>query len=284
HHCLRPQPPPRRGSARPRLAAPPRLRRRAERCRLRRRPLDRRVGTNRARHGPVGVPIRGAHLTRLGPCVSSPQVFRSTQRSLSRGGLAMFRAAFRCLAAVFVVAFAAAPPARAPARLAGADLVGRVMDESAAVLPGANLTVVNRDTNLTRTAVGDARGEFKVPALPPGTYKVTAQAQGFASQTRDGVTLQLGQTAEIEFLLKLSGTMEELTIVSESPMVDVTDTSVSSVVGQQQIENLPINFRNFLGFSVITPGVTTDRTPQQGASATSGLSFTGQRARSNNIM
>jgi hypothetical protein len=196
----------------------------------------------------------------------------------------MSRAAFGCLAAVFVVAFAAPPPARAQARLTGADLVGRVMDESAAVLPGANVTVVNRDTNLTRTAVGDSRGEFKVPALPPGTYKVTAQAQGFASQTRDGVTLQLGQTAEIEFLLKLSGTMEELTIVSESPMVDVTDTSVSSVVGQQQIENLPINGRNFISFSIITPGVTTDRTPQQGASATSGLSFTGQRARSNNIM
>ena len=67
-------------------------------------------------------------------------------------------------------------------------------------------------------------------------------------------------------------------------MVDVTDTSVSSVVGQQQIESLPINGRNFISFSIITPGVTTDRTPQQGASATSGLSFTGQRARSNNIM
>ena len=59
---------------------------------------------------------------------------------------------------------------------------------------------------------------------------------------------------------------------------------MSTVVSQQFIDNLPINGRNFIGFSVITPGVSTDRTPQQGASATSGLSFTGQRARSNNIM
>ena len=59
---------------------------------------------------------------------------------------------------------------------------------------------------------------------------------------------------------------------------------MATVVGQQQIENLPINGRNFMSFSVITPGVGLDNTPQQGASATSGLSFTGQRARSNNIM
>src|SRR4029434_4050260 len=69
----------------------------------------------------------------------------------------------------------------------------------------------------------------------------------------------------------------------DTPVVAVNHTEVSSVVGQQQIENLPINGRNFISFSIITPGVTTDRTPQQGASATSGLSCTGQRARSNNI-
>ena len=57
-----------------------------------------------------------------------------------------------------------------------------------------------------------------------------------------------------------------------------------SVVRQERVQSLPINGRNFLSFSVMTPGVTTDRSPQQGATATSGLSFTGQRARSNNIM
>jgi hypothetical protein len=65
--------------------------------------------------------------------------------------------------------------------------------------------------------------------------------------------------------------------------VDTQKTAVATVVSQRQIESLPINGRNFISFSVITPGVTTDRTPQQGASATSGLTFAGQRARSNNI-
>jgi len=195
----------------------------------------------------------------------------------------MSRAIRRPVAALFFL-FAFPPLARPQSRLTGGDLMGRAIDESKAVLPGATVTVINRDTNLTRIATADARGDFKVPALPPGTYRVTAAVPGFASQTRDGVTLQLGQTVDLEFELTLAGTQEELTIVSEAPVVDVTDTSVSSVVGQQQIENLPINFRNFISFSIITPGVTTDRTPQQGASATSGLSFTGQRGRSNNIM
>ena len=61
-------------------------------------------------------------------------------------------------------------------------------------------------------------------------------------------------------------------------------TELSSLVNQQQIDGLPINGRNFISFSVITPGVSTDHTPQQGPTLTSGLSFTGQRARSNNIM
>src|SRR6266852_1267702 len=80
------------------------------------------------------------------------------------------------------------------------------------------------------------------------------------------------------------GAAEAITVSATAPVLDTTQTSVSTVVGQEQIDSLPTNGRNFLSFTVITPGVTTDLTPQQGASATSGLSFGGQRARSNNIM
>ena len=138
----------------------------------------------------------------------------------------MSRAA-RCLAAGLLAALALPALTRAQSRLTGGDLVGRVTDESKAVLPGATVTVTNRDTNVTRTTTTDGQGEFKVPALPPGTYKVAAAVQGFANQTRE-VTLQLGQTVDLEIALKIAGTQEELTIVSEAPVIDVTDTSVSS--------------------------------------------------------
>jgi len=172
----------------------------------------------------------------------------------------------------------------AQARLTGADLDGVVRDESGAVMPGATITVTNLATNLTRTTVSDGEGRFIVPALPPGRYRVVAELEGFAKAAREDLALQLGQAVALEFTLKLARTEEVVTVLAQPPLVDVRDASVSHVVGGQQIENLPINGRNFISFAVITPGVTQDNTPQQGASATSGLSFAGQRARSNNIM
>jgi len=189
-----------------------------------------------------------------------------------------------CFALAVVFLLALAPNGLAQARLTGADLEGTVRDESGAVLPGATVTAANVATNLTRIATTDGHGRFVVPALPPGRYRVTVELGGFAKATREGTELLLGQSIDVDFSLKLAGTQEEITVAAEAPIVDVHDTSVSEVVGQQQIDNLPINGRNFISFSVITPGATVDLTPQQGASATSGLSFAGQRARSNNIM
>src|SRR6185436_94491 len=96
----------------------------------------------------------------------------------------------------------------------------------------------------------------------------------------------LGQAAEVNLTLSLATKAEALTVVGDAPIVEVTRTAVSTVVGQRQIENLPINGRNYIGFAVITPGASTDRTPLQlgGSAGTTGLSFIGQRARSNNIM
>jgi hypothetical protein len=172
----------------------------------------------------------------------------------------------------------------AQARLTGADLSGTILDESGAALPGATVTVQSVDTNVTRTSTTDSQGRYLAAALSPGAHTISVTASGFAAARREGVVLVLGQSATVDFKLQIAGTQESVTVTGEAPVIDPGHTSVSSVVGQQQIEGLPINLRNFLSFSVITPGVTNDRTPQQGASATSGLSFGGQRARSNNIM
>jgi len=190
------------------------------------------------------------------------------------------RISFAALALLLVLP----PSAFTQARLTGADLEGTVLDESGGVVPGASVTVRNADTNVTRTASTDGKGRYTVAALPPGTYRISVALAGFGTQNREGVVLLLGQSVTMDFTLKVAGTAEEVTVTAETPVVEVSHTEVSSVVNHQQIENLPINGRNFISFSVITPGVTVDRTPQQGASATSGLSFAGQRARSNNIM
>jgi len=190
----------------------------------------------------------------------------------------------RATVLTLVFGLAAAPTARAQSRLTSADLRGTVRDQSAATVPGATVTATAVDTNTSRSAVSDTSGRYFIGALPPGAYRITAEMQGFATQRREGVTLHLGQSLELDFALLVGGRGEDVTVTGDLGLVDPHRTAVASVVGQQQIENLPINGRNFISFSVITPGVGLDNTPQQGASATSGLSFTGQRARSNNIM
>jgi hypothetical protein len=171
----------------------------------------------------------------------------------------------------------------AQARLTAADLQGTVMDESGGVLPGVTITATAAATNQSRTGMTGKDGRYYIGALPPGLYTVTAELAGFAPQQRKDVRFSIGQLADINFTMR-PGASEAIVVSAAAPLVDTAQTSVSSVVGQEQIDTLPTNGRNFLSFTVITPGVTTDRTPQQGASATSGLSFGGQRARSNNIM
>jgi hypothetical protein len=171
----------------------------------------------------------------------------------------------------------------AQARLTGSDLGGTTRDESGGVLPGVTVTATNAATNQSRSAVSDSEGKYYIPALPAGTYTVTADLSGFAAQTRNSVRLLLGQRVDLDFEMKV-GAQESIVVSAAAPVVDTTTADISTVVSQEQIDSLPTNGRNFLDFSVLTPGVTNDRTPQQGASATSGLSFGGQRARSNNIM
>jgi hypothetical protein len=173
--------------------------------------------------------------------------------------------------------------ASAQSRVTGADLEGVVRDETGAVVAGAGITAVNVDTGLTRTTASDSNGRYLLPAVPPGVYSVTAELFGFGGQARENVPLQLGQSARVEFSLRLSGVKETITVTDALPVLDARRTAVAYTVGQSQIHNLPINGRNFISFSLITPGVAPDRVAS-GIVGTSGLSFTGQSARANNIM
>ena len=173
--------------------------------------------------------------------------------------------------------------ASAQARATSADLSGVVRDASNAVVPGAAVTATNAATGQRRSSWSGPDGRYSLPALPPGAYAVTCALSGFGTQLAARVVLELGQDAELDFTLQVAGPSEEVTVLAESGAIEMRRTAVSTVVPQRLIDTLPTNGRNFLAFSVITPAVNSDRTPQQGASATSGLTFAGQRGRSNNI-
>ena len=175
------------------------------------------------------------------------------------------------------------PLAPAQARLTGADVAGTVTDQTGGALPGCEITVTNVETSLSRSATTSVAGRYKVPALPPGTYVVGASLPGFQTQRLEHITLLVSQDVAIDFTLPIA-TASIATVTAAASVVSTGRTDVSSVVVQQQIDRLPVNGRNFISFAAITPGVTIDRTPGQGSATTSGLSFAGQRARSNNVM
>ena len=177
----------------------------------------------------------------------------------------------------------AVAPVFGQTRATTADLTGIVRDPADAVVPGVTVTAIQTETNTRRTGITDAEGRYQILALPPGTYDVQAELSGFKPHVRRNVTLTLGALVALDFNLTVAAVTEQIVVAAEGPLVNLERTTVSTVVAQEQIAGLPINVRDFISFSVITPGATTDRTPQQGASTTSGLSFGGQRARSNNI-
>jgi hypothetical protein len=175
------------------------------------------------------------------------------------------------------------PSAVAQSRATSADLTGVVRDQSQAVVPGARVTVTNLDTNLERVSLSGPDGRFAIPAVPTGAYRLRVECPGFATFVAERVELSLGSSASLDIVLQVAGVGQSVVVTGESTTVDLQRSVISNVVSQRQISDLPINGRNFISFSLITPGVIADRMPLQGVTATSGLSFAGHRARSNNI-
>lgn len=156
------------------------------------------------------------------------------------------------LAAATLVSFA--PSAFAQ----NAQIAGTVKDQTGGVLPGVSVTARNLETGLSRNATTDAAGNYRVPALPPGNYSVSAQIQGFNQETRPDIVLVIDQTATIAFTLTPKAVTETVTVTGESPIVDVTASSVSTSVSNQQIQDLPVASRRWIDLALLTPGTSQD--------------------------
>ncbi|MEW6730189.1 MAG: TonB-dependent receptor [Acidobacteriota bacterium] len=162
-----------------------------------------------------------------------------------------------------------------------ARLTGTVTDGQGAVIGGAIITVKDISTNVTREALTNEAGNYSVIDLLPGSYEVIINAEGF-KKVSTRADLELGTTTRVNVLLE-TGVSTEIVEVIASPVVDPNKTQSSTNIDTIRIDNLPINRRNFLDFSLTAARVTIDRLPNNGTTATSGLSVNGQSARFNNI-
>jgi hypothetical protein len=145
------------------------------------------------------------------------------------------------------------------AQLPTAKIVGTVKDSSGASVPGAMIKVTNVDTNITRTLTTDSDGSYNALELPTGNYQVQVTATGFKTELRKGITLNVADAPVINFTLEVGATEQEVTVTGEIPLVDTQDATLGGVVGQQSVQNLPLNGRNYVDLSLLQAGVTPDR-------------------------
>jgi len=190
------------------------------------------------------------------------------------------------LQVVLCATFLLISPNSARGQTVNATLAGKIADASGGSVAKATVTASNVATGFSRSALTSENGEYSIPALPAGEYKVTVEFSGFGKQTRN-ITLQVGQSASLDFTLKPGAVAEKVEVKATSELAEPTRTQVSTVITERQIVNLPVNGREFIDFALLSPSVaignTTSGSTDVIVEPVTKLSFAGQNIHYNFI-
>jgi hypothetical protein len=182
----------------------------------------------------------------------------------------------RALLAATILAVLAAisvlPPA-AVAQQTGGTITGTVTDGTHAAVPDASVDVTNTDTNGTLSVATNATGEFNVPFLTPGHYRVTVRKEGFKQMVRGNLELRVADVVNLQLELELGQLADSVTVTTEAPLLATSEASHSAVMDRTRIDELPIRDGSSAELVVLAPGVAnaTDNRPRK-AAFTGGLS------------
>src|SRR5947208_684986 len=145
-------------------------------------------------------------------------------------------------------------PWQAFAQTATATIVGVVKDSSGALMPGVSISVKHTETGQTRTTISTDSGAYNVPLLPVGAYEITTTMPGFKRQVRSGINLVVGQEAVVDLTLEVGANAEQVTVTGDAPLVNTTTASVSGLVNERQVKDLPLNGRSFDNLITLNAG------------------------------
>ncbi len=169
----------------------------------------------------------------------------------------------------------------------GGGLEGLITDATGAPVPGAPVKLRDMGTHRECEAASDERGIFRIPELRPGIYDLSVEVPGFASHRHTGIVISLGSTARLEIELQFASIRTQVTVSDRPSPIDPAQTSISSTVDTERIEELPVESRNYLHFVLLAPAVAASaQQPGRQALAPlpdSGFTFGGLRGRSNNL-
>jgi len=168
-------------------------------------------------------------------------------------------------------------------------ITGTLVDPSGAVVPQANIVALETARAIEYTATADDKGQYRLTGLLPAVYNVTAEVAGFQTQTQQGVVVRVGETVTLDFHLKIATAGQTVEVTAAPPAVDTERGSQANTITERYIEDLPIDRRDYLTFTLLLPGVTQSvrladdqdfrvkQTPQ------SGLAFYGSNGRGNSV-
>jgi Carboxypeptidase regulatory-like domain len=163
-----------------------------------------------------------------------------------------------------------------------ASITGIVFDPESKVIPGAEIIVVNDLTRVQFETKTNGEGIYTVVSLPPGPYRVQVSKSDFKTIIKPDIILNVGDALSLNFTLPVGASSVSVTVEGGAPVINTTDASVSTIVDQSYVENMPLNGRSFQDLILLTPGVVTNSPQNTGAiGATGEFSVNGQRTESN---
>lgn len=185
---------------------------------------------------------------------------------------------------VVVLATLAASPFRAFAQVDEGAISGLVQDPSGAVVPGAQVTLLNTDQGLTLTTTTGAGGEYSFNPVRIGHYSVNVAAPGFSSTNQQNIQVTVGATVQVNVQLKPGSTSETVQVTTAPPVLQTSEASVGQTITGQTMNNLPLNGRNFTFLAQLGAGVNTPQADSRGNAASGAFTANGLSPAQNNYL
>src|SRR5690348_1084188 len=161
--------------------------------------------------------------------------------------------------ALLIVCLATLP---AFAQTATGNIVGYVKDTSGAAVPNVTVTARMVEQQASRAAQTNAEGYYSLLALPPGNYAMSFEVKGFQKETHTGLELTVGQNLRVDSTLQVGAVETQVTVGAEAPLVETTSATLSGLIDDRRVVDLPLNGRNIMGLAAILPGVLNVNAPQ----------------------
>ncbi|MFZ4794490.1 MAG: carboxypeptidase regulatory-like domain-containing protein, partial [Blastocatellia bacterium] len=166
------------------------------------------------------------------------------------------------LAIIIGICLLLSPPVQA--QFETAAVLGTVRDQNGAVLQGARVTLRNPATGISATSTTDGDGDYSFPSVKIGTYRVTAELQGFSTGAVEKVTVTVEARQRVDVTLQVGATSDVVTVTGEAPLLETESSSKGQIISEKQLINLPILGRNYSSLALLTPGVRQSQSGNQG--------------------